>query len=175
MSDEGSLTFDEIMEFGGERVEDEIEEFDGDVPDHTPQMLVSRATDLLQTLANFKMSRAHNEVPDPGDGEMKTAIEDDIVDVLMAISAVKDEHDLDIVSAFEEHMEFVRSYNSMQEDLQNAESSEDELEAVEEHMGDIENAPVEMPIDGMGDGIEPGDNVDADEYDADENRDRHIQ
>lgn len=160
-----ALTFEEMMEFGTERVADEMGRFEGDVPNHAAKLLTARTTDLLQTLSNIDMRRAHEEAPDPEDEEVKTAVEEDLVDILLAVSAVKYEFDVDIADAFEERMEFVADYKAMQKAMKDAETSEEAQEAIEAHMGEM--AEGEMPMDGMQmqGGIEPGDNVDNEDYD----------
>jgi predicted RNase H-like HicB family nuclease len=173
-----ALTFEEMMEFGTDRVEDETSEFEGNVPNHAAELLTARATDLLQTLSNIDMRRAHEEAPDPEDEEVKAAVEEDLVDILLAVSAVKYEFDLDIAAAFEKRMEFVADFQAMQEAMADAETPEEAQEAIEEHMGEMSEGGMPMPMDAMqmgGGGPEPGDNVDKEDYDPDDDRDRHIQ
>lgn len=175
---ESELTFAEMMEFGEGRIENETAEFDGDIPNHAARMLTAYATDLLQTLTNIEIQRANEKASDPTDEQIESAVADDLVDILLAISAVKHEYDVDIVTAFEKNMEFVQDYRALEEVMEDAETQEDMIAAFEEHMGDhAEGNPMAqmMGSGGMGDPpVEPGDNVDDDEYDADNDRDRHI-
>lgn len=172
-----ALTFEEMMAFGTDRVEDETSEFEGEVPNHAAELLTARATDLLQTLSNIDMRRAHEETPDPEEEEVRAAVEEDLVDILLAVSAVKYEFDLDIAQAFRNRMEFVSDYKAMQEAMAEAETPEEAQEAIDAHMGEMAEGGMPMPMDAMqmDGGPEPGDNVDKEDYDPDDDRDRHIQ
>lgn len=176
---ESELTFAEMMEFGEGRIENETAEFDGDIPNHAARMLTAYATDLLQTLTNIEIQRANEKSPDPTDKQVESAVADDLVDILLAVSAVKHEYDVDIVTAFEKNMEFVQDYRALEKVMEDAETQEEMIEAFEEHMGDhAEGNPMAQMMGGGGMGgppVEPGDNVDDDEYDADSDRDRHIK
>ena len=175
MSDDNNddeLTFAEFMAFGTDRVEDEIGNFDGDVPKHSVPLTVDRASDLLQALANFDMFEANEEADDPTEAEKQHTLEEGVVDLLLAISAIKYEYDLDIEAAIEDRMQFVADFEAMQEAMQSAESNAEVQEAIEEHMAEHADEMEGMPMNPSA--VEVGENVDADDYDADDDRDRHI-
>lgn len=167
--EETEIEFSEMMEFAAGQVEGEADAFDGDVPKHAGKLIAARATDLLQTLTNFQMNEAREGIEDPDDEKMRGAIEDDAVNILLAIGALTYEYDLDLAEAFAERMAFIKDYKKMEEALQNAETEEEAMEALDEHLPE----DAEMPMQG-GNGLEPGQNVDAEGYDADNDRDRHI-
>jgi hypothetical protein len=168
-SDADDLTMDEIIEFGGERIESELDGFDGDMPKHGAAMLTSAATDLLQSVTNIRVTEADESADDPSADAIAHALEDDVVDVLLAVTAVAYEYDLDVSAAMRDRMQFVSDFQAMQEAVEDADSQAEMQAAVEEHMSDHDQ-DMAMPSDG----IMPGDNVDRDEYDADDDRDRHI-
>lgn len=173
--DDEALTFADMMEFGVENVEREVENFDGEMPDHAAKLIVSNAADLLQTVTNLEMEASHNGKDELSDEERKEPVEDDVVDILLAIAALKYERGLDIEGAFEDRIELVTSYLKMQEMLEDAETQEEAVRAIEEHMDEHAPDDADIPMDGIGGpSIEPGDNVDSDDYDPDDDRDRHI-
>jgi hypothetical protein len=169
------LTLAEIMDFGMDRIERELDGFDGDVPNHSARLLSSYATDLLQTLVNIEVMRADDSTDSPDEEFVEDKITDDLVDILLAVAAVKYEHGVDLETAFEDHMSFVKDYQAMQEAMQDAETREEMAEVFDEHMSEHSES---NPLSGMGmaaeGGIEIGDNVDDEDYDADDDRDRHI-
>ena len=170
------LTVAEAMAFGEERIETETEGFEGEIPKHSGKLLAHNATTLLQTLTQIDIQRANDEIPEPTDEFIEAEIADDLVDILLGVAAVKHEYDIDVAAAFEEHIEFVTDYRAMEDAMQDAETKEEMAEAFEEHMGEhAEENPLEQAAGDMEiGGIEPGDNVDDDDYDADDDRDRHI-
>jgi NTP pyrophosphatase (non-canonical NTP hydrolase) len=168
-SDAGELTLDDIIEFGAERIESELDGFDGDMPNHGAAMLASAATDLLQSVTNIRVEEADESADDPSADAVAHALEEDMVDVLLAVTAVAYEYDLDVSAAMRDRMQFVSDFEKMQSAVEDADSQTEMQAAVEEHMSDHDQDMV-LPSDG----ITPGDNVDRDEYDPDDDRDRHI-
>jgi len=174
---EDELTFEEMMEFGEQRVESETAEFSGDIPNHAARLLAKYASDLLQTITNIEIQEANEDAPDPTDEQVESSVAKDLVDIVLAVSAVKHEYDVDIATAFEEHMEFVQDYRAMEEAMEDVETQEEMIEVFEEHMSEhAEGNPMAEKMGGGmgGPPVEPGDNVDKDDYDADDDRDRHI-
>lgn len=151
--DEIELTFAAMMSAGIDQIEDEMSNFEGDPPKHGARLLANRSTDLLGTLTNIDVETAHEEMDDPTDEEVASALEEDINEILLAIAAVKWEYDLDIESAFRDRIDFMEAYrdaDSMEELIEEIHGEE----AVEEMVG----------------GVKPGDNVDADGYDGGDDR-----
>lgn len=168
MSDD--LTFEEMMDFAVSRVEDEDAQFDGDLPNHAARLLSLDASELLEFVMEHEIAQAHEGVPTEEHGERVTeAVEEQVVQILMTIGALKYEYDLDIESAFKEHMEFVEDYEKFEDDIEDMDGQAEIAEAFDEHMSEHAD---ENPI--RQGGVSPGDNVDSDDYDADDDRDRHI-
>jgi hypothetical protein len=163
------VTLEELLEFSEERIDTETEGFEGDIPQHAARMLAAYSTDLLQTLSNIEVQEAREDVDDPSDEYISEAVADDLVNVLMAVLATAHEHDVDLVDAVAEHIEFVRDYHAMHEALQDAETKDEAAEAFDEHMGDHAEAnPIAEAQETMDmTGIEPGDNVDDEDYEHD--------
>jgi NTP pyrophosphatase (non-canonical NTP hydrolase) len=163
------ITLAELLEFSEERIENETEGFQGDIPDHGARMIASYSTDLLQTLSTIEVQEAREDVDDPTDEYISEAVADDLVNVLMAVMATALEHDVDLGEAAEEHVEFVRDYHEMHEALADVETQDEAAEVFDEHMGDHAEAnPIAEAEQAMDmTSIEPGDNVDDDEYDHD--------
>jgi len=165
-----SITFESIMDFATEQVAEEADEFAGDIPNHAGTLLNQRATEVLGTLTNIQVARAHEGADDPTDEEVRDALAEDAVDILLALGALKYEYDLDIEGAFEARREQVIA-------MQNADSMEELMEAMMEAQDiDPEEMPMPVPMapGEAGDGPEPGDNVDSEDYDP-EDRDRPFQ
>jgi hypothetical protein len=163
------ITIAELLDFSEERIESETEGFEGDIPDHGARMIASYGTDLLQTLSNIEVQEAREDVDDPSDEYISEAVADDLVNVLMAVMATALEHDVDLADAAEEHVEFVRDYHAMHEALEDVETQDEAAEVFDEHMGDHAEAnPIaeaEQTMDMTS--IEPGDNVDDEDYEHD--------
>lgn len=175
------ITFAEIMEFAAEQIERETENVEAEVPDHGVELIVSNASSLLraQTALEFENSQEEDieDFEARPDDEQRKDLEEGVVELLLAIGALVEERDLDVEGAFRERRDFTEAYNDFQEAAQDAESHQEVVEAMEEHLGDKVDADAMMPQGQpmqMGGGIEPGDNVDADDYDAEDDRDRHI-
>lgn len=162
------ITFAAIMDFATEQVAEEAEDFAGDIPNHAGTLLNQRATEVLGTLTNIQVVRAHEEADDPTDEEMRDALAKDAVDILLALGALK--YDLDIEGAFEARRDQILA-------MQNADSMEEFIEAMMEAQ-DIEEGEMSMPVPmapgAEGDGPESGEDVSDEEYDPDEPN-RHIQ
>lgn len=177
--EEADITLHEAIEFAIGRVENEVEEFDGDVPNHAPSLLVSDIGALHGTMMNIQMAENANQMEDPDDDAIASALESDAVDILLALGALAKEYNLDIASAFEERVETIEAHDAMEAALEDANSQEDMMEVMEEHLGEEE---MEQMMGGamgaMGGGMtpppEPGDDVSDDDYDP-EDPDRHIQ
>jgi hypothetical protein len=172
MSDttDDELTVEAVLSFGADRASSEADDFPGELPNHAARLLAHTATGLLQSITEHEIVTANEELDDVGEDRLTEAIENDLVDVFMGVAAISHEYDIDIVGTLEEHMEFVRDYERMQEAVADADTQQEMLDAFDEHMGEYSEDMIEM----VGDGIEPGSNVDNDEYDADDDRDRHI-
>jgi hypothetical protein len=170
---EDALTFAEMMDFAAERVADEIEDFPGEVPNHAPSLLVADMGNLHGTVMNIQMAEANEEMDDPEDEAIANALEEDVVDILLALGALAAEYDLDVASAFEERKEMMENHAALEDALSEAETEEEQMAALEEHMD--EDALAQM-MGGMGmtPPPEPGDDVTADDYDP-EDPDRHVQ
>lgn len=168
---EDALTVDEMMEFVAGEVKREEDDVDGDVPNHAAKMIASRATDLLQTLTNIEMAEIREGVEDPSEEDVRSAVEEDAVDILLSIGALQHEYDLDLASAFADRMDFIEDYKAFEDAVDDAETQEEVMEAFDEYTPEDADPP--MGMGGAG-GVEVGQNVDADDYDADDDRDRHI-
>lgn len=176
-----AMTFAEMMEFAAERVEAETEEFPGDVPNHASSLLVADIGALHSTLMNIQMAENSEEMPDPEDDAVSTALAEDAVDIIMALGALSHEYGLDIAQAFEERIETIEAHEQLEAALDGAESQEEMMQAMEENLG--EEAMEEMMGGMMGGAMggggmapppEPGDDVSEDDYDP-EDPDRHVQ
>lgn len=176
-SETDSITLDDAMQFGADSAEREADSFENEMPDHAAEMIASRATDLLQTQANNDMMRAAEGIDDPDDEP--TMVEEDAVDILMAVAALQYEYDIDIATAFQDRMDFMEDFRQFQQAMEDADSEQEKIEAMDEHLTDEieERMGISAPNSdddggfagnsGMG-SVEPGDNVDGDDYDHDE-------
>lgn len=163
--DSDALTFAEMMDFVEEEVKEEKSNFSGEVPNHAAKLLVARSSEILTNMASIDMQNANEEKEDVGDDAFRGALEEGVVEVLLTVGALKHEYNLDIEEAFEERIQHVRDFKEFEEAMEEADGQEDVMEAFDEHMGEhAEESPF----------VEPGDNVDSDEYDADDDRDRHF-
>lgn len=150
------LTFGEMMGFIKDRVDEETEDFEGDLPNHAAALLVSTSNDLLQTVTNISVVEANEEMEDPTDEEITEALAEDAVDVLLALGTLQEEYDLDIAEAFSDRMTFVENYQNFEEAVDGAETQAEVMEAFEEHMDeDAEELLGQMGV---------GTNVDDDDY-----------
>lgn len=168
--EEQTVTLNEAIDFASDRAGEESDGFEGDVPNHAGRLLAKRAADLGATITNIQMAQANEDAPDIEEEGIAEALSEDAVDIIMALGALDHEYDLDIAGKFEERMELISAYKDFTEAVEDAETQEDIMEAVDEHMTE----ELEQTMGGgMGGGqpmgqaptIEPGDNVDAEEYD----------
>lgn len=167
MSDD--LTLEETFDFFTDRIESEEEEFDGDVPNHAETILVSEATGVMEVVQQYKMATKISDDPDEmDDATRQTDIEGSVVDLLMAILTLQHEEGLDIEGAIEDRMELIRDYEQYEAAMDNAETHQEEMEALDEHFSDElaeeMNAHTAPTV---------GENVDREDYESD--RDRGIQ
>ncbi|WP_226041229.1 hypothetical protein [Natrinema sp. DC36] len=148
-NEDDPLTFAKIMDVAEITVENNREEFDGEMPDHGARLIVQRAADILGTQTNVELAEGMDQPFE--DEERKEGLEEDVIDVILAIGAFVHENDLDVESAFEERIELMEAYNEAED-----------MQAFMEEM-----FPEEM--EEMG--VDVGDNVDAEGYEP-ENVDR---
>lgn len=163
----------EAMEFASEMAAEEVDSFEGDVPNHAAGLIAGRATDLVQTVTNIEMAQASEQAPDPEAEDIEGAIAEDAVDILLAIGTLKYEYGIDIAEAFRERQQLIEDYKAFEEAIEDAESQEDVMEAMDEHMTEELQSMLGgqmggMMGGGMGGGIEAGTNVDSEEYDHEE-------
>lgn len=168
-----AISFAQMMAFAVERVETEMDEFPGEVPGHAESLLVADIGALHGTLMNVQMAQANEEMDDPDEDAIQNALESDVVDIILALGALKKEYDLDIVEAFEDRMEMIRTHEALQAAMESAESQEEQMAALEEHLGEDAIGQM-MGGMGMAPPPEPGDDVTSDDYDP-EDPERHIQ
>lgn len=171
-SDTTERSLVEAIDFAEEKTQNEVDALDFDVPEHAEKLFLDLVNNLQQTLLNIEMRKqSEGEVPEKS---TKTAIEEDAVDIFFAFGSLQHEYDLDIGAAIEHRMDFVEDYWAFEDAAAEAEDDEEVMAAFEEHMA--EHAE-ENPFAQMGEeetiGIEPGTNVDDDEYDHDDT-DRHV-
>jgi hypothetical protein len=137
--DTTELSFSEVMDFAVEQTEEEASEFPGDVPNHAGALLNERASELLQTLANVQITRAHEDLDDPTDEEITEALAQDAIDIILALGTLKYEYDLDIVEAFQTRKEQIEMF-------QNADSQQELMQAMmESEAVDGDELPIAMP------------------------------
>lgn len=140
-----ALTFEEMMDAAEVKIEDEMEEYDFEVPNHAGRLLMNAVSDLNATLTDIQVAEAMDDV-ELTDEEIAEALATDSVEVILALGALRYEYGTDIESAYEERMEVmeaVREAGSMEE-MMEAVMGEEAMEAME--------------------AIEPGDNMDRDDY-----------
>jgi len=184
------VTLAEAVEFAREMAADETESFQGDVPRHAPGLLAARGTDLVQTVTNIEMAKASERAEDPTDEQVQNAVVEDAVDILLGLGALVYEYDLspestdsganssgdesdtiDIVSAFEERMQLVEDYKAFENAMEDVETREEAVEVVDEHMTEelsqVMGGGAGNPLEGATP-IQPGDNVDDEDYEHEE-------
>jgi len=166
------MTVAEMLDFATQMAKDEIEEFEGDVPDHAPGMIAARATNLIQTVQNFDMMRAMENVDDPSDDSITRAIEEDAVDILLGVAVLELEYDIDLIAAIDRRKQLVEDYKAFEKAMEDVETREDAIEAVDEHMTEELEQAMAQGAQSMGGfdtgGIETGMNVDNEEYEHEE-------
>lgn len=170
MTDDDSVSLEDAFEFASSTAEGEVESFKGDVPDHSAGLVAARSTDLIETLKNADMARASERAEDPTEEQIREAVVEDIIDILLAIGTVKYEYDLDIASAFKERQSLIEDYKKFEEAVGNAESQSEVIDAMDEHMSEELSEMLDGQMEALNNSrsLEPGDNVDADDYDHDE-------
>ena len=131
------LTLTEMFEFVDQKVQYEDEEFDGEIPNHGAELLVNTASDLLQTLVNCRVAEAEDTDYSPNKQKMLTK---DAVDVLLALGSLRSEYDLNIAEAFEERMNDIEKYQELEEAMENAETVDERMEVLDEHLDEDEIA-----------------------------------
>ena len=50
------ITLADALDFASDMAGKEVDQFDGDVPDHAARLIVARASDLVQSLINIEMA-----------------------------------------------------------------------------------------------------------------------
>lgn len=163
---DSDISLADVIEFGRNRVEDEIDAQESDVPDHADRLLVARATDVMKAINNIRMLQQREDKEDPGEDYVKDTIEEALVDLLLAIGSIDYEYDIRLADAFERRKEFIEDFMAYEEAMEDIETEEAAIEAFEEHVGEH--------VDTTTPGVEIGENVDDGDYDPDR-RDRHIQ
>ena len=153
--------FSTAMEFAEAQVESEADEFAGELPMHSDRLVVSCAADLSQTVTNVKMRQASEVADDMDDEEIREAIKPNVVDLLMALGAVKYEYGLDVAAALEERVEFIEDFKTFESAMQDADSEQEMVEAIDEHMDDEIREQFDTTP-------QPGENVDADDYEPED-------
>lgn len=152
----------EAMDFVRGEVEAETEDFEGDVPNHAARLLSANVSDLLQTLTNIEMADASENIESPSEDDISDAVVEDAVDILMGLGALCYEYDLDLSSAFAARMQTIEDYKAFEAAVEDAESEEAVMDAMDEHLDEDQMPP-------MGGGMPSvGENVDADDYDHDQ-------
>ena len=149
------LTFAEMMKFVDEKVAHEDDNFEGEIPNHGAELLVNTASDLLQTLVNCRVAEAEDTDYEPDKQKMLTK---DAVDVLLALGSLRSEYDLNIAEAFEERMSDINKYEQLEEAMENAETVDERMEVLDEHLDEDEIANM----------MAGGQNPMTEEYDHDE-------
>lgn len=154
MSDESDedVTLAEAIELGAEQAEREQDSFEGEMPDHAHTLLIRKAANLIGTVSNIEITEESDIAEDPEVDEIKEAVGEDAVEIILALGALAYEYDLDLVDRFEDRKEFM-------ELVQDA----DTMEELMREMDEIDESLVE-----------PGDDVTSDDYDPDD-PDRHYQ
>lgn len=167
-SSDSDIEFREVMEFGVEQVSGELEGIEGEVPQHADRLIVDRANDILRATTDFTIKDEREAIDGPSDDQKKDVLEEAVVDLLLAISALDYEYDLRIADAFERRKEFVEAFKEYEEALQDVETQEEAIEAFEEHMSEYAEEG-QIPDAQLGGGpAEVGENVDAEDYDHDD-------
>lgn len=154
MSDgEEVLTFAEMMDETVAQIEDDIADWEGEIPQHSQRILLNAVQEVMDTLTDIEGVNANEEMEDYTEEEEEELLADAAVDVLYALGAYKWEHDLDIEESFRERRELLS-------DIRDADSREELLRA---KMGDEAFEKLQESLDHP----QPGDDVSRDDYDGD--------
>lgn len=172
MSDDSAegenITLEDAIEQAADLARQESDAFEGEVPDHAAGLLVKRAVDLQTTERNAAMARSNEQAAAPSDEQVATSIEQDAVDIVLALGALQHEYpDLDIGQAFAERLETIQAYQDFQAAVEEAENEEEVMEAMDEHLDEELKEAMGAQMGG-GPSIAPGDNVDNEDYDHEE-------
>lgn len=162
MSNDTTLT--EAFDYFVEQIQKEDDNFDGEIPQHAEAYLSRRSADLIEaaTMADMAVEMA-DDPEDLDQDEMVSDIEEAAVDMFLALVTLQYERDLDIPSAIEDRISFLEDYNELQTALDKAETRQEEMEALDEHMTEA----LEKEMGGMGQPTTAGSNVDAESYEHD--------
>lgn len=163
--EQNDMTFAEMMDYATDRIDSELDGFNGDVPDHAGGLVNADAGNLMGTIMNVKMALASEDADDPSEEMIAEAIEEDAVNIIMSLGALQREYNLDIAAAFQERIELINDFEEFEEAMSAADSHGEEMDAIEEYMGE--------EAEGMF-GPEVGSDVSMDDYNPDD-PDRHIQ
>lgn len=148
---EDDTTLREMVEWFEGRIEDEEESFPGDLPDQGIESAVTTAAEYERIRKRAEVFEANEEEDTNGlDEQLRSAIEQQTLELLACIVTIADEWDFDIVRAFE-------TQRAQVEALESAESMEELQEAISEAGMDIQVGH-----------NQPGDDVSADDYDPDD-------
>lgn len=159
-------TIDEVFEVAAEQVDIERNDADHEVPNHAEAIVNSRVGDLLMTIQNIEMALTNDDIEE-GDERIDEVLQEDVVDIILALGAFSAERDLDIGPAIEERLEEIENLREFESRLDDCAGDEEVVEALEETMGeDIRDNPMVQEM--VDTGVSVGDNVDNDDYDGDE-------
>ena len=104
-----TLSFSEVIDFAVGEAEHGEEQFDGELPQHSGELVVREASDLLKTITQIDFTIADETKEDYSDEEISGSLSNDVVDLIMAIGAVKHEYDLDIEGAVQTRMTIIEA------------------------------------------------------------------
>ena len=92
------------------------------------------------------------------------------MDIFLALGALTYEYDIDLSEAFEERQQLVHDYEAFEEAVDDAETEQEVVEAVDEYMTEELEQMMGGQMSALGGAtpLEPGDNVDAEDYEHDE-------
>lgn len=164
------VTLSGAFEFASEMAGEEVDQFEGDVPKHAARLIAARSTDLMQSLINIEMAEASEKAQDPEQEQIQKVVVQDAVDIFLALGTLVYEYDIDIAEAFEERKSLIEDYKKFEDAISDAETEEEVLDAVDEYMTEELEAMMGGGMGALGGAtpLEPGDNVDAEDYDHDE-------
>jgi hypothetical protein len=162
MSDDTELTVEELFDFISDEAESAADEYDGEVPNHAASVLLSRVDDLHTTMRNIEMAEMIDGIDDPTDEEITQSIRDEVVNIVLSIGGLEYEYDLDLATAIDERLELIESVNAFEAAADEADSKEEMMEAMDEHLSD------ELAEEMQRGDVAIGDNVDADDYEGDQ-------
>lgn len=167
------VTVAEAFEFFAERSATEEQNFadenEKNIPDHAEALVADSATDLLKTVTSIDMAfEMADEGEDVAEEAMAENLAESVVDLLAAVGTLKHERDIDIATAVEERMDFIRDFEAFEEAMENAETEEEHMDAMDEYLTDEIADEMGMAAPDQMGGPTIGDNVDNEDYDHDE-------